>query len=256
LFLTGALLALATVKPQICLLATAWFALWACSDWRQRRTLLLGFTTTLTVLLLASEWLLPDWWREYPGVLRDYAKYTKASTFLATLFPNSALHWLVTLLALTTMAVFCWSVRRMPPNSTGFAIALSLVLTLTVCVVPAMVQPFNHVLLLPTVLLTIRHWKELRQGNFVVRAGTSVFCVCAFLPWLFAAVAIANPFSPHSSWLLKMWSVPLAASMAVPFAAFGVLLLLWRAIPLHATGPYGIDGSTVPHLGTTDLRLS
>jgi len=50
--------------------------------------------------------------------------------------------------------------------------------------------------------------------------------------------------------------VPLAASMAVPFAAFGVLLLLWRAIPLHATGPYGIDGSTVPHLGTTDLRLS
>ncbi len=244
LFLAGTLLALATVKPQVCLLATAWFALWACSDWRHRRTFLLGFTTMLTALLLASEWLLPGWWREYPGALRAYAEYTKASTFLATLFPEPAVHGFLTVLIVTVVAVFCWKARSMPPGSTGFAVALSMVLTLTVCVVPAMVQPFNHVLLLPTVLLTIRHWKELRQNSFVVRASTLVFCISALLPWLLAAVAIGSPFVAHNSWFLEMWSVPLAASMALPFAAFGVLILLWKVTPLEATIPYGIDDST------------
>jgi len=237
LFLAGALLAGATVKPQICLLPLAWFALWLCSDWKRRRSLFWGFTVTLVTLVLASAWLLPDWVVRYPSVLRAYAGYARATSFLATLLPLPPLHWLITILTLATVAGFCWRARRQPAGSAAFAIALSFVLTLTDLIVPAVVQPLNHVLLLPAVLLAIRYWRELRQGRVVTRAAASVFCLCAVLPWLLAVVAISKPLTPGSDWLLKMWSVPLAASMALPFAAFGVLILVGQVEGLERRGP-------------------
>lgn len=232
LFIAGMLMAAATVKPQICLLPMAWFGLWLFSDWKSRRTLLLGFMATLAALLLASEWVLPGWLIRYPGALSDYAKYTKTVPFLSVLLP-SPLNWLVAILALATVAEFCWRVRRQPADSPAFALALSFVLTLTTLIVPAVVQPFNHVLLLPVVLLAIRYWRELLQGSVVTRAAVFLFGLCAFLPWLLAIVAVSRPLTPHSDWLLKIWSVPLAASMAFPFAAFGVLMLLRKVVSLQ-----------------------
>lgn len=237
LFLAGALLAMATVKPQVCLLLIMWFVLWVCSDWKRRRALCWGFTTTLATLILASDCLLPNWLIRYPAVLRTYAGYTKATSFLGLLLP-SPLHWLVAILALVTAGKFCWRVRHESADSPAFAIALSFALALSVSIVPTVVQPFNHVLLLPAVLLAIRYWRELRNGSALTRIATSVFCLCAFLPWLLAIVAISKPLTPNSDWLLKIWSVPLAASMALPFAAFGVLILLRKAVPWKSTsGP-------------------
>jgi len=226
LFMAGALLALATIKPQICLFPIAWVALWVCSDWKHRRRFFWGFVTALATLLLASEWLLPGWLIRYPGVLRAYANYTRASSFLGALLPFPW-DWLVKLLVLITVAEFCWRVRRQQADSPAFAVALSLVLILTVTSVPAMVQPFNHVLLLPPVLVVIRNWRELREGNVGKRIATSIFCLCISLPWLLAIVAVWNPLARDRDWVLKgFWSVPLAASMALPFAAFAVLILL------------------------------
>jgi hypothetical protein len=87
------------------------------------------------------------------------------------------------------------------------------------------------VLLIPAVLLAIRYWQELRRGNTVRRAVTSIFALSTFLPWILAAVAVANPLKPQREWLLKVWSLPLAASMALPFAAFGTLILLRKVAP-------------------------
>jgi hypothetical protein len=140
------------------------------------------------------------------------------------------LQWLITILELAAAAQFCWQVRRQPADSPAFALALSFVLTLTVSIVPAVIQPFNHVLLLPVVLLAIRYWRDLQQGNVVMRAAVSVFCLCALLSPLLAVVAVARPLTPHLDWFLKMWPVPLAASMAVPLAAFGFLVVLRKAL--------------------------
>ncbi len=237
LFIAGMLLAMATVKPQICLPLLVWCACWAASDWRRRRTLFLGFSITLIVLLLVSAWLLPAWWQEYPGVLRAYAEYTKATSFLGTLL-QSPLSWIVSSLVLFIVAEYCWRVRREPANSPAFTIALAFVLTLTVAIIPAVVQPYNHFLLFPTVLLTVRYWGELMQRSRVTQAATFVFCGCASLPWLLSIVAVANPFNPHRDWLLKMWSIPLAASMAFPFACFGMLILLQKvATPQTGSAP-------------------
>jgi len=228
-FVSGALLAAATIKPQICLLPIAWFALWVGSDWKHRRNLFFGFGATLAPLVIASECLLPGWLKRYPEVLRSYAEYTRASSFLGTLLP-SALNWMVTLLVLAWVTNVCWRARRQPSDSEAFAVALSSVLTITVLIIPAVVQPFNHVLLLPALLLVIRHWQKLRQGTPLTRTASSAFCLIVFVPWLLAAVAVGNPVVPHRDWMLKVWFLPLAAAMALPFAVFGMLILVQKVI--------------------------
>jgi hypothetical protein len=235
LFLAGALMALATVKPQICLLLLVWYLLWVFSDWERRRSFFSGFVTTLGLLLLISVWLRPDWLVRYPGILLDYTSYTHSKSFLGT-YLATPWDWLASVLGLVVVADYCWRVRRQPADSPAFAVALSLALALTVLVVPAVVQPFNQILLLPTVLLTIRYWRELPRLTPLTRTAVYGFCGCAFLPWLFAVVAVATPLDPNQAWLLKVWSLPLAVGMAVPFAAFGVLILL-RKVAAHPTLP-------------------
>ena len=233
LFVAGALLAVATIKPQVCLLPLIWFGLWVGSDWKRRRGLLWGFAAALSALVLASEWLLPGWLLRYPGVLRDYAEYTRTTSFLGLLLPPMV-QWLVTVLELAAAAIFCWRVRRQPADSPAFALALSFALALTVSIVPAVIAPYNHVLLIPVVLLAIRYWRD-SQGSFVMRAAISVFCLCASLSPLLAVLAVAKSFTPHTSWFLKMRAFSLATSLAIPFAAFGFLILLCRVVTSQST---------------------
>jgi hypothetical protein len=245
LFLGGALLAMATVKPQIALLPLAWLSLWFCSEWKRRQLLFWGFAATLGALVLASEQLLPGWLVRYPGEMKAYADYTNARSFFGTLLP-APLGWLATILVLAVVVEFCWRARRQPADSSAFAVALSMVLALTVTIVPAVVQPFNHVLLIPAVLLAMRYWRDLRQ-KALTRSAVNIFCLCAFLPWLLAVVAIAKPLDRNRNWLLKMWSPPLAASMALPFAAFGVLILVRKLIavpPIPPNAGSGLSRST------------
>jgi len=238
LFLAGTLLAVATIKPQACLLPLAWFGLWICSDWKRRRSLLWGFTAALSALVLASEWLLPGWLMRYPGVMRDYAEYTSTTSFLGLLLPP-IVQWLVTILELAAAAVFCWRARRQPADSPAFALALSFALTLTVSIVPAVIAPFNHVLLVPVVLLAIRYWRDF-QGRVVMRVAISVFCLCAALSPLLAVLAVAKSLTPHTGWFQKMRPFPLATSMVIPFAAFGFLILLCRVVTSQST-PFAPD---------------
>ena len=132
-------------------LPIAWFALWVCGDWRHRRSLLGGFAATLGALTLGSEYLLPGWFLRYPAALRAYADYTGATSLLGVLLPTT-FAWIVSISALLVAAQFCWRARRQPANSRTFAIALCFALTLTVLIVPSVLPPFNHVLVLPVVL--------------------------------------------------------------------------------------------------------
>jgi hypothetical protein len=228
LFFAGCLLALATIKPQLSALPVAWFLLWACSDWRSRRSLFVGFAATLAILILISEYLLPGWLLRYPSALRAYAGYTSATSLVGVLFPRTA-KWVVTALALVAAVPFCWRARRDAANSAAFILAFCFVLTLTVLIVPTVVAPFNHILLVPVALLMGVYWKDLRRADLFTRSTSVVFLAFAILPWLLASLLTFVPSHRPQSWL--MWSAPLSASLALPFAAFGCLLLLRRLDP-------------------------
>ena len=57
----GAILAVATIKPQLMVLLLGWLALWTLADWRRRYRLAVSFLATMVILFAASEWYLPHW---------------------------------------------------------------------------------------------------------------------------------------------------------------------------------------------------
>jgi hypothetical protein len=258
LLLAGLLLALATIKPQMCVLPIAWFAIWCFGGWKQRKSLLWGFGGMMAALILTSEFLLPKWLIEYPSAVAAYSEYTHATSFLSTLLPSS-MCWPVSILAGLGFGAFCWRVRHEPADSVWFAVALVFALTLTVTVLPTVNASFNQVLLLPAALLGIRHWKELTQGNRVSRLVFYMVSGFAFLPWVLAlAVLVARP-DPQNGWYLPMWSASVYFSFGLPVTALVFLILLCRAVASNSgvclDGTRFAAGGTVQeHVGVDSIR--
>jgi len=233
LFLAGILLAFATIKPQMSILAIVWFGLWVFGDWRTRRSLVWGFTATLAVLVLASELLLPGWFMRFLIALVEYQKHTRATSLLGVYLPVP-LERLLAAAASLMVARYAWHARQQAATSPFFALALASALSLTLLVVPTVVPLFNEVLLIPVVLLTIRYWTELQRRNRLSRFATSVLCAIGFLPWLFALAVTTGFLMQPFREFLRIWFAPLNSSLALPFAAFGLLILLMRELPPDA----------------------
>jgi hypothetical protein len=230
LFLAGMLLALATIKPPLCLLAACWFLLWVSGDWRQRRPLLWGFAGTLTVLVLATECLVPGWLLRYPGALAAYATHSDATPLIGVFLP-SFFRWPAAIGGLLVAAPFLWRVRRQPSSSTHFILARVFVLTLTVMIIPTAVHPYNHLLLLPAALLIFHYWTDLWSRGFLSRLFISLLLVIAILPWLLAPIVTLGLVTSIRPLSMNFVLLPLYASLALPFAVLGLLLLLVRTCP-------------------------
>lgn len=235
LFLAGTLLAMATIKPQMAVLPIAWFALWTLGDWKVRKSLLLGFGTTLAALIVASELMLPGWLIRYPKSLTAYSNYTNAKSLLGGVLPLP-LYCAVSMFVVLGVAWLAWRVRREPAESFWFALMLTMVLSVTVTIVPTVNAAFNQILLLPAVLLGTQHWRKIVQAGRARRLALFALMACAFLPWLLAmAVLVARP-DPRSPWYLGLWSAPILCSSALPVAVFGLLILLCTTAAQNPTG--------------------
>jgi hypothetical protein len=236
LFLAGMLLAVATIKPQMSVLAIAWFALWVSGDWRRRRLLFWGFAATLSALIIASELLLPGWVTRFLASVLEYGKHMHSTSLLEIYLP-AALSWSLALLVFLCVANSAWCARRQPADSFPFALSLAFALSLTLLIVPSVFQPFNQVLLLPAIALTIRYWRELRHGTPSLRFLTLVVCSVGLLPWLSAVAVTLGLLMVQMRWLLKIWFFPLNASLAFPFAVFGILILLGKVVSIESPAP-------------------
>jgi hypothetical protein len=232
LFPAGVLLAFATIKPQMSFLVIAWFAVWVCGDWHRRRALRWGFFATLSALVIASEVLLPGWVRLFFTAVVEYGKHMHSPSLLGVYLPAS-IAWLVALFGFFVVAIYAWHARQQPADSFPFGFSLAFSLSLTLLVIPAVFQPFNQILLLPTIVLTIRYWSELQHGAPLFRFLTLIAGSIGLLPWLFAVAVTIGLLSVQMRWLLKLWFFPLNTTLAFPFAAFGMLLLLRRVVQPH-----------------------
>jgi hypothetical protein len=223
LLVAGVLLAFATIKPQLVLLTAAWLVLWAFGNYRERRRFILSFAMTLTSLFAAAEFVTPGWLGQFVQALAAYRQYTGGPRSILAVLTTPGLGALLSALLVLVLAIICWRVRRAPANSPTFAFVSSLVLAVTVVVIP-MISLYNQVLLLPAVLLLVRHGGLLWRKDRL----TKIICVIAGLlmawPWLAAFfVSVASQFMPLQS--LRIWTAPLWTSMTTPLA---VLLLFAR----------------------------
>jgi hypothetical protein len=232
LFLGGLLLALATIKPQLALPLVLVLLVWAATGFRNRWRFAAGLATMMTVLLVASEVVLPGWFKMFWQALRDYRQYTDNKSVLDQLANWAVGPWGGIGLALAAglaCSVVLWKLRAEPSGSGDFGRGVALVLALTVMIVPK-TAPYNQVLLLPAILSLARERSSLLARSKAVRIVymTGVFALgWAWLAslglgavWLFSPVAAMNARE-----------MPLYATFSLPVLVF---LLTFVSVRQHA----------------------
>jgi hypothetical protein len=230
LFVGGALLALATVKPQLAWPLVGWLLLWAISEWRARRKFVFGFVLVLGGLLAGAELILPGWWRLFAGAITQYHQYTQNQSglevMLAEVLGSAAIaHFggrILAAAAILWCAAILWKLRGARAGTPSFARATALVLALTVLVVP-MYAPYNQLLLLPAIFMLVRERAAFLSQS---RARRLRYLMGVFLVgWQWAAAlcltAIYLLFSSASA--LKGWQWPFYATLALPVWVFALI---------------------------------
>ena len=225
----GAILALATIKPQLALPLVAALLLWTTSDCKARWRFAAGFAGTMGILLAASEFFLPGWSRIFWQATREYRAYTNAQSILDQLVNWALGPWggsLLAVLASLAAGTLLWRFRAAQPGSENFGRAIALVMALTLLVIP-MDSPYNQVLLLPSIFLLAREVKRLTSSSTAVR--TVYFGGVFALAWAWlASLALAVIWCFSHAAAMTAWKLPLYATFALPVLAFMLTLLAVR----------------------------
>jgi hypothetical protein len=207
-----------------------WLLMWSISGWHERRTFFWGFIIGMLFLVAAGEYVLPGWIGRFLTAIVAYRRYTENRSPLEVL-TTARIGMLLTIILLAATMAVCRRCRSYPVHSSPFPFVTALMLIATLLIAPTN-APYNHVLLLPAVLLILRSWKRLWSKNLWRRALCIVLAVVFGWPWLssFCLMLAAIFLSPST--VQKAWVVPLWTSIALPFVVLGLLVPLaseaWR----------------------------
>lgn len=232
LFWGGALLALATIKPQLAWLLAGWLLLWAVSDWQGRRRFVFGFGLMMCLLLCGAQILLPGWLRMFVEAVGQYHGYTHSQSVLEVILV-SASGTSATLghiggeilagIAILGCLPMLWKWRREREESPQFEWALAVVLALTVVVVP-MYAPYNQVLLLPAILLLVRNRESLGLRSRALRGAYVIVGLLIGWQWIATLVLTGIYLFGFRAESLRGWSWPFFATFALPVFVFVLIL--------------------------------
>lgn len=224
-WLAGGVLALAAIKPQLTALLTAWLVMWALSNWRRRRGLVFGLAALFAVLIGASEFVLPGWIQLWLRALLDYRQYTLPPLLPLVLGPK--IGWLVALALLALAIAWGWRSRNASASDAHFWLMLSFVLTLTVLALPMGDAVYEHILLVPGLLVIYLHRHQLFQPRGPRRWLAVLFQIVLFWQWLAAwGVVIAGQITPGLLAGSSAILLPLRLAVPLPFLVLGLVGLV------------------------------
>ncbi len=241
----GILLAVATIKPQLMVLLLLWLALWTVADWRRRYRLAISFLATMALLLAAAEWYLPHWIPRFWQAVREYQQYTGARSVLNSLI-GTPWSWMLEAVALAAVLGACYRERGQGANTGGFAFMISLVLATTVLLVPIS-APYNHVLLIPALLLLLKERRTIWQSNLVIRVLFMITAGLIFWPWVSSAVLAGLSFVLPGQTVERAWAIPSWTLTQMPVGVAALMLV--HFYQRNFTGPSGWG-----HSGSGDIR--
>ena len=218
----GAVLALATIKPQMMVLPLAWFLLWGLAAFRKRWRLLAGFGIGLASLVGAGELILPGWPRDFVAGLIAYRRYASMTTLLQLALGRVGGATFAVLI-IAALVAWGWKNAKQGADAPEFAWRLSAFFMGAALALPLM-SPFNQVLLIPPVLMLLRDWGTLPS------AARVFFAACVSWPWLAELALLVLPL--HLKSLRPIPLLPSALVLLLPF--FLPLLLRARRIPVSS----------------------
>lgn len=209
--LSGFLLALATIKPQLSALFVVCLLLWATGRWQQRRRLVLSFAITLGVLVLAGMVILLRWILEFAAAARAYSIHSTDPSILQFVFGAALARGVaVTLCGILVFAI--WRLRTSSAGSKDFGWMLASVATVTLAILPVTV--YNQVLLIPAFLVLLLQWQSL--PGLPARALAKGVFVCQGWQWVAALFLSASSLAVSAERLRFLAYVPVGTLIALP----------------------------------------
>ncbi|MGA9527743.1 MAG: glycosyltransferase family 87 protein [Terriglobales bacterium] len=218
----GILLALSTIKPQLVWLVLLWLAIWTLADWRRRYRWALSFFCSMAILCAASEYYLPHWIFRFWQSIREYHSYTGEMSVSEMLIGPWSRIW--ELLALGLMAAVCWISRHAQADSEAFAFVTSLVLAVTVLVVPSY-GPYNQPLLMPAILILLRDRQTIWRKSAANRLLLLILIVLLVWPWLACVVLSGLSFILPLQTVEKGSLMPVWTLLLIPVAVAAAMLV-------------------------------
>ncbi len=219
----GIALALATIKPQLVWLLLFWLTMWTFADWRRRYRWAASFLFTMAILGAASEWYLPHWIPRFLHAMREYQNYTDTASILDVLVPTPW-GWMARVLAGAATLHIGWKNRRFSEQTPAFAGTASLVLAMTIIIIPSY-HFYNQVLLLPALLLLLRDRLFLWKRNRLNRALLSLAAILLAWPWLASAALAGLSFVLPRETAEQAWAIPFWTVIPFPVAVAALMLV-------------------------------
>ena len=243
----GFLLALTTIKPHVTALAIFYLLLWSLHLWRERGRVAVGFVSTLGALTLAALVVFPHWIQSWMHIVLAARQYTQPpvltevlSSLLGARLAGPAT--LVLTAAFIVIAIIlAWRNRAAAANSRAFWSIFSLMLSITTITILRGLAIYDHLILLPAILLLIRYRSELANVGPVPRILLGVGAVVLFWPWISAfALILLRPWLASPTFnSTAILALPLRNAASVPVAVLVLLGWMWRVSPKQS--PEGVS---------------
>jgi hypothetical protein len=232
----GIVLACASIKPQMSVIALSFFLLWSFGEWKKRWPLFASFVATLSCLVGAGELLLPGWIGLFSKTAAAYPKYSPSFTSFFRIVFGITVADLLGIVILLALLASVWRHRRVSASAQEFVTVFSAFLIGTLLAFP-LFAPFNQILLILPTLLLLYSWET------VPKLSRLVFTAAIVWPWVTSSILIIFRPNLHSTsqWPLLPSFVPLFYPLLLP------LLLMARRphanrSAAQVTSPYGHHG--------------
>jgi glycosyl transferase family 87 len=248
LLLAGTLLALTFVKPQMTALAVFYLLMWSFEDRRRRGKLAAGFLATALLLLGGSLLIWPRWIGAWLRIILGYHRYATPPLASEVLGPTLSARVGPVVIAAIFIAgvVIAWRNRKAGVESLRFRLTLSLLLAITsVTLLPGQAV-YDHVILLPGILLVLQHRQSLSHARRMFRTLCAIAAVVLLWPWIAAlALVVTRPWiAPQHFYSTAVFALPIRTAGSFPFAVLALLAYASRISGTALPEPVPGDSSS------------
>jgi hypothetical protein len=130
-------------------------------------------------------------------------------------------------------AILAWRSRKAAISSPQFWLTLSILLAITIITVLPGQSIYDHLILVPAVLVLARYRGRLFEAGMVSRISFLIGAVILFWPGIAAfALIVLRPVLPAATFgSTPVLSLPIRTAAALPFVIFVLLLWVWKSDP-------------------------
>ena len=199
----------------------------------------LATNATAALLIAAALVVLPHWVQSWIHTVLAYRHYTQpplvAEVLTSPLGPHLAgpATMALTAASIVIAVVLAWRNRAAAAGSRAFWITLTLLLTITTITVLQGLAVYDHLILLPGILLLVRYRSELANAGPVPGILLIIGALFLFWPWIsaFALIMLRPWIAPSIFNSSAVFSLPIRNAASLPFAVLALLAWMWRVTP-------------------------